>query len=154
GWLVLGGLAVRQSLLGRPALRLDVALLIDLGVLGVHAVHAGDAGFPAAAVYQSGILVVTALAVLAADMIRRDPDASEPAASKIPVTRTATDAWVILVSFVFALYFAAADASPHLVPLGAMLAVLVACAAWAARAAAKAAWIALASSIATLVVLA
>ena len=158
GWVALGAMAVRQSFLGAPALRLGVAALIGLGLPLVHAVHAGDAGFPEAQVFLSGIGVVTALALVAAARIRSDAKvvAGSPPSSKkrAPERGAGADGMVVLLAFLPAIYFAArADVAPHPAPIAAMLATLGAAAAWAARGAPKAGWLALASAIATLIAL-
>ncbi|APR77246.1 Hypothetical protein A7982_02593 [Minicystis rosea] len=144
GSLFLGALAVRQSFMGSPALRLGVALLLNFGVPVVHAAHVGDVGFPAQPVFLSGILVVAALALLGAAMIRRASSDKHGG----------PDALVTLLPLAFALYFAArSETGPHLAPLAALLVVLVAASAWAARAAEASAWIALGAAIGALPVL-
>jgi hypothetical protein len=155
GWAFLGALAVRQSLLGSPGLRLGVALLIDLGVPVVHAVHAGDAGFPAEQVHLSGIVVVATLTVLGAHLLRREARATRAAPStRAPARRANTDEIVVLLPLAFALYFAArADAGPRLLPLAALLAGVAAASAWAGRAAGRSAWMAVIAAIGGLGVL-
>ena len=131
GWVVIGALAVRQSFLGAPGLRLGVAALVSLGAPLVHLVHADDPGFAMALVYPGGIAVVTALAALGAFMMRRDAGAAPASQPKgLPVGH-ATDALVVLAPFAFALYFAArASVGPPVAPLLVLIAALSAAALW------------------------
>ena len=151
GWIVLGGLLLRQSLVtGKGGLRLGAGLFIGLGFPLIHFFHTEDALFPAEPVFLAGILVVTGLGLLSAALLRREARTPERApASSAALRRGAdTDEIVVLLPFVFGLYFASrAEIGPHLVPLALLLIATAAGAAWAACGRAASGWIALAAAV-------
>ncbi len=130
-WLVLAGLAVRQSLFpGYAGLRFGLGILLNVGFVAVHFIHASDPGFPAAQVFLVAVVAGTALAALSARRLARSVSPSD------------SDERSILLPFFTAAYFAGcAGVGPDLVPLALMLVALAAAAAWAARARHGSGWI-------------
>ncbi len=155
GWMLAGGLVVRQSLFpGRGGLRLGVGILVCFGFAFVHLTHAGTADFPADRLYTVALLVVTAIGLLSSAMLAR-PAAEASRRPAVEDRRAArNDALVALIPFLTALYFASCgELGPHLVPLAFAITALAAGATRAARARRDAEWITVGAAVAGLAVL-
>jgi uncharacterized membrane protein len=137
-WVVLGALALRQSLFpGYRELRLALAVLVDIGIVCVLETHLEDPAFPAEAVYVAALGVVTGLGLLSAVL------AARPSSE-----RFVPDEIAALLPFATAVALASRSVlGPHLGPLSVSLTVLVAGAAWVARRRPEAAWMVPAASI-------
>jgi uncharacterized membrane protein len=163
GWLALAALAIRHSLFeGRGALRLVLGLLVIPGFALVHLIHtAGEDGeilvraapFPGDQVLMTGIVVVTALGLLSAALLRRRPADEAPASSARARPGAGGDDLAAILPFLYGLYVAArASTGPHLVPLAILITATSAGAAWAASGG-RAGWIAPAAAVAGLLAL-
>jgi uncharacterized membrane protein len=163
GWLALGLLTVRQSLLpGLGRIRLGLAVLVDVGFVVVHAAHADQLVFPVERFHLVALLAVTALGLLSAALIASAASSPKPAVAPEAPPRpgvspgfSITDALAALLPFLTLLDFAGrGEVGPHLLPAALALIALTAGAAFAARAEPDAGWMVPGASVLGLATLA